>query len=184
MYSRGKIYKLCSSNLDRCYIGSTCNELRVRKRQHKTAWERKDKQITTSSQIFEAGGEITIVLIEEFACASKMELERRERFHIENNNCVNKLLPAPTPEEVKEYNKEYREANAEEINRKQKEYRKANAEELRRKKKEYTEENREEINQRRRTRVKCEFCEKEMSKVCLLPHKKRKHLVRELEVKD
>ena len=32
-----------------------------------------------------------------------MELERQERYYIDNYDCVNKIKPAPTEEEKKEY---------------------------------------------------------------------------------
>jgi len=206
MYSRGKIYKLCSSNLDKCYIGSTCNELRVRKHQHEYQYK-KFKETNninnkvTSAQIFEAGGEITIVLIEEFSCASKMELERRERFHIENNNCVNRQLPAPTPEEAKEnlkafYQehkteicqrvKEYREANPEIIKQRKKAYREANKESISKKGKVYREKNKEKIAEKSKAkyeankdqvnaRIVCPVCNCEFNKSSMRRHTKRKH---------
>ena len=48
---------------------------------------------------------------------------RRERFHIENSNCVNKIVPGRTTKEyhqankekILEYNKEYNKANKERI---------------------------------------------------------------------
>jgi hypothetical protein len=206
MYSRSKIYKLCSSNLEKCYIGSTCNELRCRKKQHEYAWKKfketnNIKSKITSAQIFEAGGEIIIVLIEQFPCASKMELERRERFHIENNNCVNRQLPAPTREDAKQAMKTYYQEHKEEICQRVKKYREANPEVIKQRKKKYAEANKEVIAQKDKARreankeviaqklkeyyeknkdkinirIVCPVCNEEMAKSSLLRHKKRKH---------
>ena len=40
-----------------------------------------------------------IVLVELAPSNSKMELHQRERYHIENNECVNKQIPTRTDEE-------------------------------------------------------------------------------------
>ena len=71
-------------------------------------------------------------------CNSKEELLQRERFYIENNNCVNKYIPNRTKEDIQEYNKKYMELNKEKI----KKYRELNKD----KKKLYIEKNKENIN--------------------------------------
>ena len=52
-----------------------------------------------------------IELVEEISCDTKKELLARERHYIENNTCVNKVIPGRTY-------KEWRKDNREEINRK------------------------------------------------------------------
>ena len=49
--------------------------------------------------------ECLIILVEQLECNNKQELLMRERFYIENNECVNKIKrPIITPEERKEQN--------------------------------------------------------------------------------
>jgi hypothetical protein len=45
-------------------------------------------------------------LVENYSCNSKKELETRERYYIENNECVNKNMPTRTMKEYQEENKE------------------------------------------------------------------------------
>ena len=128
-YSRGKIYKLVSDVTDKIYIGSCCGPLRKRLSEHKSC-----SNTTKSCELFKLGGNVEIILIEEYPCKSKMELERRERYHIENNNCVNRSIPTRTRAErreanrdvLREYEKEYYEANKGVILEYHKEYREAN----------------------------------------------------------
>ena len=44
-------------------------------------------------------GDYAIVLIENYPCNNKEELHRRERYHIESNECINKRIPTRTPKE-------------------------------------------------------------------------------------
>jgi hypothetical protein len=64
-----------------------------------------------------------IVLIEKCPCNDKEELHKKERFYIENMDCINKIIPTRT-------SKEYRENNRDMILVKKKEYRKQNAEKI------------------------------------------------------
>lgn len=99
------------------------------------------------------GGNYDIILVEEFSCDNKNQLEARERYFIENNECVNKIIPTRTDKEYREANKEkifeqgkqYREANKEIIFEKKKQYREANKEVIAKHKKEYYEANKEAI---------------------------------------
>jgi hypothetical protein len=89
-----------------------------------------------------------------------MELERRERYHIENNICVNKCKPASTREENLKQMKAYNEANREKILEQVKDYYEANREAVLKKKKE---------------RVNCPHCNRDLARGSLLAHIKRKH---------
>lgn len=99
-YVNGKIYKLVSDKTDDIYIGSTCMTLCKRLYSHKC------RPTTTTSKLF-VHGDIKIVLVENYSCASKDELFRRERWHIENNICINKYRPIISPEERREEKKEH-----------------------------------------------------------------------------
>jgi hypothetical protein len=207
-YSRGKIYKLVSDMTDLIYIGSCCKPLSKRLCAHKSDFKL-GKARTKSVELFKLGGKVEIILIEDYPCKSKWELERRERYHIEHNICVNKFKPARTNEErlnqMKEYYKEYYEANIEaisekakqyhevnrdvilekkkeyrEVNRdvileKAKEYYQANHDTIIEKQKQYKEANRDVISQKNKERVKCPHCQKEMNRSSLRQHIKTQH---------
>jgi len=106
-YSKAKIYKLITiHNPNLVYYGSTVNELSKSKYVHKSHF--KNGVLTcTSSKLFELGlDDVEIVLVEIVNCNNKEELHARERFYIENNNCVNKVIPCRTQKEYKIQNKE------------------------------------------------------------------------------
>ena len=185
-YSRGKIYKLVSDMTDAIYIGSCCVPLRKRLSIHKSTFKRGVKA-TKSVELFKLGGKVEIILIEDYPCKSKMELERRERFHIENNNCVNRYIPGRTYNEWREANREiiaekkkvYYESNREEILNKQKEYYESNREVKLEKQKEYREANRELLKQKQKeygsTRINCPHCSKELRRDSIPKHIKSQH---------
>ena len=108
-YQNGKVYKLVCNTTGFVYYGSTCEiTLARRLADHKTKYNQK-KQLT-SSKIIE-NGNYGIFLVEMYPCNSRDELNMRERFYIENNECVNKMIPIRTKEEktlrIKEYNAKY-----------------------------------------------------------------------------
>jgi hypothetical protein len=105
-YANGKIYKITGGGMT--YYGSTTQPLSKRFYSHKYLKK------CSSNQIIETG-EAVIVLIELFPCKSKEELFSRERYYIENNDCVNKNIPMRTQ-------KEYRIENADKIKERSKEY--------------------------------------------------------------
>ena len=45
-------------------------------------------------------------LLENYPCNNKYELETRERYHIENNECINRMIPTRTSKEWRDDNKE------------------------------------------------------------------------------
>ena len=98
-YSKGKIYKIYNDSIpDKVYYGSTINTLVKRLGQHKDKFH-----LCTSKQLFPNA---KIVLVEKFPCNDKDELTKRERYYIENNECVNKNIPGRTIKEWKKVNKE------------------------------------------------------------------------------
>jgi len=117
-YQSAKIYKLVSSSTDKIYIGSTIRTLRKRLIEHKA------KTNQASSRLL--GQDMIIVLIENYPCNSKKELELRERYWIENSeNIINKSIPTRTRKEHyndnienhREKNREYFNINKDDINR-------------------------------------------------------------------
>ena len=115
-----KIYKIIDNTNGNVYIGKTKNTLNYRLRKHKS-------NRTCSSRLIIDNGDYRIELIEE------TDDDSRERYWIENTDCINVNIPGRTDKEWREKNKdknkEYREKNKEKI----KEYEKVNKE----RKKEY-----------------------------------------------
>ncbi len=153
-YSKSKIYKLTSSNSNEIYIGSTTLKLINRKAHHLYNYKRYllgKMNYITSIKIIEYGGDIDICLLEEYSCNNKEQLHQRERFYIENNECVNKYIPTRTMEEYRELNKEvskeYRKLNKEKANEYNKEYRKLNKEKTSEYNKEYRKLNKEKLKE-------------------------------------
>jgi len=107
-YKTGKIYKLVNDENDDEYYGSTIQTLKERFRSHKTDYKRylngKD-HFTTSFEILKYTS-CKIILVENFPCNSRYELEVRERYYIENFKCVNKFIPTRSKKEWTEENKE------------------------------------------------------------------------------
>lgn len=162
-YQNGKIYKLVGGGMT--YYGSTCSDLRYRLCNHKKDFKNKNKNIT-SKLLFETGDEVKIYLVEKYPCNDKMELNARERYWIENNECVNNRIPTRTHKErydlnkdkMKEYEKQYREVNKD----KKKEYMK-----------EWYEAHKEEILKRRSEKITCE-CGAVIRKINIIKHKQSK----------
>ncbi len=140
-YQNGKIYKLVNTEGTLCYIGSTTQTLAKRKSNHHESykcWKNGKTNYRTSFKIFDDDEEnCQIVLLDAFPCNNREELEKRERYYIENNNCVNKYRPTRTI-------KEWIEGNKEKIQQYQKQYQN-----------EYYQENKDIINKNRKVQHKC-----------------------------
>jgi hypothetical protein len=139
-YNRGKIYKIVDNTNGNVYIGSTCEPTLARRlTKHRGHYKEylKGGNYTTSFKILE-NNNYSIVLLEEFPCETKDQLLARERYYIDNNDCVNKYIPTRT-------NKEYREQNKDKIKQKMKEYYEQNKDKLNKKAKEYYEQNKDKI---------------------------------------
>jgi hypothetical protein len=165
-YQRGKIYKIVCNTTGLTYYGSTIEPTLARRLSshniNYNAWKKGlRKYMTTSGTILE-NNNYEIVLVELYPCNSKDELHKRERFYIENNECVNKFIPTRTDheyyedhkEEKKEYNKKYNEEHKQEINEKYKKYKEEHKEEIIARHKKYREEHRQEINAKQIARRK------------------------------
>jgi hypothetical protein len=116
MYQEGKIYRIVSTVSTKQYIGSTIQKLNARMRQHKSFYNTNSKE-TESFELFHCDGvdNCRIELIEEYPCSCKKELEERERYWIEKEDCINKIIPTRT-------DKEYYQANREQIIERVKQY--------------------------------------------------------------
>jgi hypothetical protein len=131
-YQNGKIYKIVNTEGTLTYIGSTCQTLAMRKAKHHNnfkRWKNDKNHFVTSFKVFDDDEEgCQIVLLENFPCDSKIELEKRERHYIETMKCVNKCRPTRSDkeyykdnkEEILENTKRYREVNKDKINQNKK----------------------------------------------------------------
>ena len=137
-YSKGKIYKIVCNTTGLTYYGSTCEPILSRRlAKHRSNYKdylnnASHSHYTTSYKVLE-NGNCDIILMENYPCKSNDELTSRERFYIENFDCVNKIIPTRTQQEykdlnkewyqdyMKEYNQQYREENREKISKQRKE---------------------------------------------------------------
>jgi len=99
-YSKLKIYKVCSSVYDKCYIGMCCNDL-----EDELKWI-KDQYVYwtygggyVKKELYELicmGGDLSIVNIKSVCCDNKDEcviyLNEVLKLYIDNGSCVNKKL--------------------------------------------------------------------------------------------
>jgi hypothetical protein len=101
-----KIYKIIDNTNGNVYIGSTTQTLNIRLKHHKSDYKRYLKGKfghTTSFEIIK-NNDYRIEIIKYVIYKDRIELHQRERYYIENNDCINKIIPSRTK---KEYNKEY-----------------------------------------------------------------------------
>lgn len=116
-YSKGKVYKIVSSQTDKVYIGSTTKEyLSQRMSKHREnykSWLTGKQHYISSYDIMEYN-DADIILLENVNCKSIDELRARERFYIEQykDYIVNRYVPGRT---IQEAYKEYRKNNLEYI---------------------------------------------------------------------
>jgi hypothetical protein len=159
-YGNGLIYKLCCKDpiITDEYIGSTCNKNR-RKQQHKSCCnnENTKEHNRLVYQFIRANGgfdNFDLIIIEEYPCESKVQLEMKEREYIERlRPTLNKQIPTRTlqeyrethREEIREYHKQYREENIEEIKEYKKRYIDENIEEIKEYQREYYEKHKEDL---------------------------------------
>jgi hypothetical protein len=158
-YNNGKIYKIVNSEMPNLvYIGSTTQKLNIRLQGHK------DKSNKCTSKALFEHGQPEIILLEDYPCETKTELEKRERYWIEGNQCVNTKIPCRTNKEYREDNKEkiietskvYRQDNKEKLNEYRKTYYQDNNEKIKENAKAYRLNNKEKINERHNINFECD----------------------------
>ena len=106
-YSKGQIYKVVSNHTHLVYIGSTTQTLSKRMGEHRKHYRRLGSSYTCSAKHLLCYGDAKIILVDNYPCHSKWELERRERHFIESTECVNLRRPAQTARGVYEREKVY-----------------------------------------------------------------------------
>ena len=131
-YKNSKIYKIVNDNIpNKVYYGSTCSTLTKR-----LFWHKSHKDCSSRILLDKKGYQI--ILVESFKCNNKDELRKKERWYIENNECVNINIPGRTQ-------KEYQKTNEEKIKKQSKEYYQTNKEKIKEKHKEYYLKNKEKV---------------------------------------
>lgn len=115
-YQNGKIYQIWSPNTDKVYIGSTTQPLHKRLYEHTKGLT--GKKYVYSRKVLECG-DARIELIEEYPCAKKSELDRREGQVMRGyDNRVNKCIAGRTGAEYRADNREVLAAKAMEYKKK------------------------------------------------------------------
>jgi hypothetical protein len=148
-YRQGKIYKIVCNTTGLTYYGSTCEPTLARRlANHKTSyryWKSGKKIGNVKSFGLLENDNYVIVLVELFPCHRKIELHQRERYYIENNDCVNKNVPSRT-------NSEWHADNREHELQYRANYYKNNRDTILENASQYLVNNREEINKRKKER--------------------------------
>ena len=98
-YKIGKIYKIVCNETGEVYFGSTIMSLPDRIRKHRNSKKCSSKQIINRNNYY-------YELIEDYSCNNKYELETRERWYMENYDCINNRIPTRTHKEYDNNNKE------------------------------------------------------------------------------
>ena len=122
-YINGKIYAIVSESAGLTYYGSTIQRLSQRKGEHAMAYRNALIHNCYKCSSFEVlkHKDAKIVLIEEYPCKTKLELEQREGYYQTNNPCININKAGRNTKEYrkteeyrnfrKEYMKTYRKRN-------------------------------------------------------------------------
>lgn len=201
-YKNGKIYKIVSSQTNKCYVGSTAHKLlNSRLSGHKSSYKsylNNTNHYFTSFEIIKYD-DCQIVLIENYPCNTEEELQRREGHWIKQLDCVNKFVTRRTRteyfednhEKIKARDRKRHSANKEQRNLNKKIYRKNNPEKVKQqdknkyqnnkdimldKAKQYYEKNKDKIKQRLAEKITCE-CGSVVTKASITPHKQSaKHI--------
>ena len=180
--SKGKIYFIRSNNpeIKSKYVGSTIQTLSMRMSSHRAnykAWLKGTGNTCTIFYEFQKYGveQFHIELVEDYPCEREEQLYARENFFIRQEDCVNKQMAITTPEETKQYFKQYYQDNKEHLSQKMKQNHEANKESRNIKSKQYREEHKEEIKLNGKAIVVC-VCGCQISKSNLAKHlKTEKH---------
>jgi hypothetical protein len=147
-YQNGKIYKVVNDIDDEIYVGSTTQTLAKRMAWHRGSCVMKAKMNRKVYQhMIKLGRDnFRIILLEEYPCNNRMELEQRERYFVENlKPSLNSIVPART-----RTNKEYRRDNVEKIRVQKQKYYEENKNWILEHNKEYREKSKEKINTKHR----------------------------------
>ena len=184
---KGYIYRIIDNTNGNVYYGSTIKKyLCQRIASHKADYKRYLEGIsryTTSFDIIK-NNDYKYEVVEENEFETKYDILQRERYYIENFECVNRIIPNRTEQEYRDTHKEqtskknknYYETHKQEFVEKSKKYHKENyekkKEQLKKKRKDSYEKNKEYLKEK----INCD-CGAIVCRVSLTRHKKsKKHL--------
>ena len=161
-YSKGKIYQIKNTMNDLVYVGSTANTLERRMAKHKQDMKKEGvKHRKLYSLMNEIGADKFFVeLIEDYPCASKLELLAREGFYVRERGTLNKLIPGRT---AHEYKHKWHKENIERIHEAKKEYYQQHRDYTLNKAKQYYAENKQQRQEARNIKIICDKCGCEVS---------------------
>ena len=148
--NQAKIYKIIDNTNGNEYIGSTCHSLKKRLIKHKNSYKMFLKGTYNNVSSFDIikNGDYKIKLIENCNIKTKQELLARERYYIENNECVNKLIPGRYNKGTQHYQKQYYIENKDKININHKQYYNDNKDKININKKQYYNDNKDKYNEK------------------------------------
>jgi hypothetical protein len=116
-YRFGKIYKIVCNVTGKVYIGSTYRKLNDRLDGHYydykgycTQGNNNNYNYVTSFEVLKEN-DFNIILLEDFPCETKEEILLREKYYIQNTECVNKHIPMRTDDEIRQQNKHHYQKN-------------------------------------------------------------------------
>ena len=91
--NNGKIYKITDDTINNAYIGSTCGSLKKRLSVHKCHYKMLLKGLYGNTKSFDIikNNDYSIKLLEDCDVKTKEELLAKERYYIQNNECLNKV---------------------------------------------------------------------------------------------
>jgi hypothetical protein len=141
----GKIYKLICNKTNNVYYGSTSQSLMKRRDNHRQQYKQYLKgkcNFITSFEIIK-DDDFIIELVESIEFNDKKELIARERYYIQNNDCVNKYIPSRT-------HKEYYIEHKEHFNQKGKEHYQNNKDQYRKNQKKWAIDHPDKVKQYRK----------------------------------
>jgi hypothetical protein len=161
---KGYIYKIYDNTNGNVYYGSTKEKVSSRITKHRFDYKKylEGKKNHIRSFDILCNNDYSYCVVEEIEFENKWELLNRERYWIENNDCLNKYIPNRT-------NKEYYQDNKEIITKKHKEYYEDNKEKMKEIMKKYREDNKE----KNKEKITCE-CGCEVRKGNITIHRKTK----------
>ena len=141
-YNKAKIYRISAGDLT--YYGSTTQPLCNRMGSHRDDF--RTGKGCASALVLQQDPEAKIVLVEDFPCENREQLNAREQHYIETQPCVNKYK-AYTGLTEAEYNAQYQvqryQENKEAILAQHRQYRQDNKEAIKARKSQHYQENRE-----------------------------------------
>lgn len=164
-FQNAKIYKITSSQITKCYIGSTTVPLSIRFSQHKHRYLKGNSNASANKLL--QFNDAKIELIEDFPCKSKNELFEREGFWIKQFDTINNRTAGRT-------RTQYYLDNKDKINIQAKLYHQNNLAKMKKVHKTYYENNKDEINKVRGTKITCYVCNREFRKDHISKHNKTK----------